>query len=59
MKDKIVNDIICTPISLEEVKVTIRAEKTGNFITVSLADDKRGILIQVPYNDIQKVVRGL
>lgn len=59
MKAKEVNGVICTPICLEEIKVTIRAEKTGNFTTVSLADDKRGISIQVPYNEIRKVVRGL
>ena len=59
MKSKEVNGMICTPIAIEGRKITIRAEKTGNLITVSLADDSRGILIQVPYSDIQKVVRGL
>jgi hypothetical protein len=59
MKYKQVNGIICTPMGVEEAKVSIRAEKTGDFITVSLADDKRNILLQVPYSDIRKVVRSL
>lgn len=59
MKFKEVNGLICTPKGLEPTKVSIRAEKTGDFITVSLADDKRNILLQVNYSDIRKVVRGL
>lgn len=41
MKTKIVNGMVCTPNTFEPAKVTIRGEKTGDFITVSLADDKR------------------
>ena len=59
MRAKEVNGIICTPKTFEPAKITIRGEKTGDFITVSLADDKKGILIQVPYSEIRKVVRGL
>ena len=59
MKYKEVNGIICTPTDFKPDKVVIRAEKTGDFITVSLADEKRGILLQVPYSEIRKVVRGL
>ena len=59
MTSKEVDGIICTPISFEPAKITIRGEKTGDFITVSLADDNKGVLIQVPYSEIRKVVRGL
>jgi hypothetical protein len=59
MKAKKVNGIVCTPKTFKPTKVTIRAEKTGDFITVSLADDKEGVLLQVPYSEIRKVVRGL
>lgn len=59
MKAKEVNGIVCTPKTFKPTKVTIRAEKTGDFITVSLADDKEGVSLQVPYSDIRKVVRSL
>ena len=32
---------------LRERAITVRAEKTGEFATLSLADDMRGIMIQV------------
>lgn len=39
--------------------VTIRAEKTKNLTTLSLADEKRGVLIEVDYKDIEKLVKRL
>lgn len=39
--------------------VTIRAEKTNNLTTLSLADDTRGVLIEVDYKDIEKLVKRL
>ncbi len=59
MKAKIVKGIIATKLGIEETEITIRGEKTGNYTTISLADDKREILIQVPYSDIAKLVKGL
>ena len=32
---------------LRETAISVRAEKTGEFATLSLADDMRGIMIQV------------
>ena len=40
-------------------EVTIRAEKTGNLTTLSLADDRAGIMLQVNYNDVKDVIKGL
>lgn len=66
MNAKTVKDMIVTPLTMEVGDVTIRAEKTGkikgvkdNFMTLSLADDKRGIMLQVNYEDIKELVRGL
>lgn len=39
--------------------LSIRAEKTNNFITLSLADDIDDVMIQVNYKDIKKVVEAL
>ena len=59
VKGRECDGIVCTPIALTPTKVMIRAEKTSNFITISLADEKRGLFIQVPYKEIQKLVKGL
>lgn len=66
MNAKTVKGMIVTPLTMEISDVTIRAEKTGkikgvkdNFATLSLADDKRGIMLQVNYEDIKELVRGL
>ena len=66
MKAKTVKGMIITPLAMEMGDVTIRAEKTGkikgvkdNFATLSLADDKRGIMLQVNYEDIKELIRGL
>lgn len=66
MKAKTVKGIIVTPSSMGMDDVTITVEKTGkikgmkdNFTTLSLADDKRGILFQVNYDDIKELIRGL
>lgn len=66
MKAKTVKGMIVTPLTMEISDVTIRAEKTGkmkgvkdNFMTLSLADEKRGIMLQVNYEDIKELVRGL
>lgn len=39
--------------------LSIRAEKTNNFITLSLADDIDDVMIQVNYKDVKKVVEEL
>lgn len=66
MKAKIVKGIIVTPLSMEISDITIRVEKTGkikgvkdNFATLSLADDKRDLMLQVNYEDIKELIRGL
>ncbi len=66
MKAKTVKGMIVTPLTMEVGDVTIRVEKTGkikglknNFMTLSLADEKRGIMLQVNYEDIKELVRGL
>lgn len=66
MRAKTVKGMIVTPLTMEISDVTIRAEKTGkikgikdNFATLSLADDKRGIMLQVNYEDIKELIRGL
>jgi hypothetical protein len=65
MRAKTVKGMIVTPLTMEISDVTIRAEKTGklkgvkdNFATLSLADDKRGIMLQVNYEDIKELIRG-
>ena len=63
MKSKTTRGMITTPLTMEMAEITIRAEQTKQngaaFTTVSLADDKRGILISVNYEDVKEVVRGL
>ncbi len=66
MRAKTVKGMIVTPLTMEMGDVTIRVEKTGkikgvkdNFTTLSLADDKRGIMLQVNYEDIKELIRGL
>lgn len=66
MNAKTVKGMIVTPLTMEVGDVTIRVEKTGkikglkdNFMSLSLADDKRGIMLQVNYEDIKELVRGL
>lgn len=66
MKAKTIKGMIVTPLAMEVGDVTIRVEKTGkikgikdNFMTLSLADDKRGIMLEVNYEDIKELVRGL
>lgn len=59
MKTKTVRGIVATKLGISEKYITIRAEKTGDFTTISLADDDRGILIEVPYVDVAKLVKGL
>ena len=66
MRAKTVAGVIVTPLNEKISKVTIRVEKTSkikgikdNFTTLSLADDERGIMLQVHYEDIKELIRGL
>lgn len=59
MKSKTVKGMIATKIGIELKNITIRAERTGLFTTISLADDDKQILLEVNYKDIKDVVRGL
>ena len=65
MKSKTVKGMIITQLTMEMGDVTIRVEKTkikgikDNFATLSLADDKRGVMLQVNYEDIKELIRGL
>lgn len=66
MRAKTVKGMIATPLTIEMGDVTIRAEQTGkikgikdNFTSVSLTDDKRGIMIQVNYDDIKNLIKGI
>ena len=66
MKAKTVKGAIVTPSSFRMDDVTIRVEKTGkikgvqdDFASLSLADDKKGIMLQVKYEDIKELLRGL
>ena len=55
--------MILTPMSMVMDDITIRAEgtkrKSKDFITVSLADEKRGVMLQVNYDDIKALVDNL
>ena len=66
MKAKTVKGTIATPMYFKPTDITIRADKTrtsnktdNGLITLSLADDKAGIMIEVKYKDIERLVRGL
>lgn len=59
MKSKTVKGMIATKIGIELKDITIRAERTGAFTTLSLADDNKQILLQVNYKDIKDVISGL
>lgn len=49
VESAIATGIVFTDLSqpLRESAITVRAEKTGDFATVSLADDRQGIMIQI------------
>jgi len=49
--------VVTTRLGTGFTQVTIRAERTDDFVTVSLADESRGIMIQVPYDKVKSVVR--
>ena len=49
--------IVSTSLGTGYTQVTIRAERTDNFVTVSLADESRELFLQVPYDEIKKVVK--
>lgn len=55
--------MIVTPMIMVMDDITIRAEGTRqkgkDFITVSLADEKRGVMLQVNYDDIKALVDNL
>ena len=57
MKLDTTTGIVTTRLGTGYAQVTIRAERTDDFVTVSLADESRGIMIQVPYDKIKAVVR--
>lgn len=59
MKSKTVKGMVATRLGVELKKVTIRAERTGAFTTLSLADDDKQILLEVNYKDIKDVISGL
>lgn len=59
MKLKTVKGLIHTANNMSYTAVTIRAEKTGNLTTISLADDRLGIGLQVNYKDIKELVKRL
>jgi len=49
--------MVSTRMGAHFTSVTIRAEKTQEFVSLSLGDDSREILIQVPYSDVKAVIR--
>lgn len=57
MKLDTTTGIVTTRLGTGYAQVTIIAERTDNFVTVSLADESRGIMIQVPYDKVKAVVR--
>lgn len=57
MKLDTTTGIVTTRLGTGYAQVAIRAERTDNFVTVSLADESRGIMIQVPYDKVKAVVR--
>lgn len=57
MKLDTTTGIVTTRLGTGLAQVTIRAERTEDFVTVSLADESRGIMIQVPYDKVKAVVR--
>lgn len=59
MKARNANGIVIKDGKLSIKTLSIRAEKTNNFITLSLADDIDDVMIQVNYKDIKKVVEAL
>lgn len=59
MKARNANGIVIKDGNLSIKTLNIRAEKTNDFITVSLADDIGDVMIQVNYKDIKKVVEAL
>lgn len=51
---KVVGGLLPMPTEL-----TIRAEKTGNLTTLSIADDKVGLMLHVNYDDVKDVIKRL
>ena len=55
--------MITTKLGTEFKTITVRAERTrtdkGEFTSISLADDAKEIMIQVPYDAIKECLRRL
>lgn len=51
---KVVGGLLPVP-----TEITIRAERTGNLTTLSLADDEKGLMLHVNYDDVKDVIKGL
>lgn len=65
MKAKTVNGFLMNEQTIlpRSTEITIRVEKTAfkgqELTTLSLADDKRGIMLQVNYDDVKELMKRL
>ena len=48
-----------TPLGITPKQITIRAEKTKGLTTISLADDKSGVMMEVNYKVINDLIKRL
>ena len=59
MKAVTTKGISITKLGMNVANIVVRAERTGDFTTVSLADEDKNIMLQVPYDAIKECLRGL
>lgn len=59
MKSSMTKGMVFNKSKVNLSNVTVRAESTKGSTTVSLADERQGIMIQVNYDTIKKLVESL
>lgn len=62
MKDAITTGLVCEKgrMSLKPREITVRTETTGHFSTLSLADDAKGLMIEITVTpEIKRILRGV
>lgn len=59
MKSSMTKGMVFNKSKVNLSNVTVKAESTKGLTTVSLADERQGVMIQVNYDTIKKLVESL
>jgi len=62
MKDAITTGLLCEKgrMSLKPREITVRAETTGKFSSLSLSDDAKGTMIEIAVTpEVKRILKGV